>query len=139
VRPRAIADKLLAADAVDARLREWSAARETVAVVRGVFDVPHAAHARLLARTRAEERATRLLVAVLDDRAAAAQRSMPPILDASHRATVVAALGVVDGVTVVADPAWTPPVTEGVSPMVRSEPELERPVVERVLDRYAQR
>ena len=137
MKPRAIAGKLLAPDAVEGRLREWSAARETVAVVRGVFDLPHAAHARLLARTRAEERATRLLVAVLDDRAAASERSVSPILDAAHRSSLVAALRAVDGVMVVTDPAWTPP--GGVSSALRHEPELERPVVERVLDRYAPR
>jgi len=78
------------------------AAGRTVAFANGCFDLLHVGHVRYLQAAAAE--ADRLIVAVNDDRSLAALKGPGrPILGASDRAELVAALRGVDYVIVFAD------------------------------------
>ena len=79
------------------------AAGRTVALANGCFDLLHVGHVRYLAAAAAE--ADRLIVAVNDDPSVAALKGPGrPILPASDRAELVAALRGVDYVVVFSDP-----------------------------------
>jgi len=89
------------AELVDAILRE-RAARRTIAFANGCFDLLHVGHVRYLAGAAAE--GDRLIVAVNDDRSVERLKGAGrPILPASDRAELVAALRGVDYVVVFAD------------------------------------
>lgn len=88
---------------IAAAAHAWRAAGERVVLVAGVFDPMLAAHARQLAAWRADQ--DRLVVGVLGDRSAAAAAART-LLDEEHRATLVAALSVVDRVVVFEREAW---------------------------------
>ena len=79
------------------------AAGRTVALANGCFDLLHVGHVRYLRGAAAE--ADRLVVAVNDDATVAALKGAGrPVQAAAERAEIVAALGVVDYVTVFATP-----------------------------------
>ncbi len=79
------------------------AAGKRIAFANGCFDILHVGHVRYLAGAAAE--ADRLVVAVNDDRAAAALKGAGrPVLAASARAEMVAALRGVDYVVIFPDP-----------------------------------
>jgi len=79
------------------------AERQTIAFANGCFDLLHVGHIRYLQGAAAE--ADRLIVAVNDDRSVAGLKGPGrPILPASDRAELVAALRGVDYVIVFADP-----------------------------------
>jgi rfaE bifunctional protein nucleotidyltransferase chain/domain len=86
---------------VDAIARERAAGR-TIAFANGCFDLLHVGHVRYLAGAAAE--GDRLIVAVNDDRSVERLKGAGrPILPASDRAELVAALRGVDYVVVFAD------------------------------------
>jgi rfaE bifunctional protein nucleotidyltransferase chain/domain len=90
-------EQLLAAVARD------RAAGKTIAFANGCFDLLHVGHVRYLQAAAAE--GDRLVVAVNDDRSVAALKGPGrPILPASDRAELVAALRGVDYVVVFDDP-----------------------------------
>jgi D-glycero-beta-D-manno-heptose 1-phosphate adenylyltransferase len=78
----------------------------TIALANGCFDLLHAGHIRFLQAAAAE--ADRLVVAVNDDAVAAAKGPGRPILSATDRAEVVAALRGVDYVTIFPEATVTP-------------------------------
>jgi D-glycero-beta-D-manno-heptose 1-phosphate adenylyltransferase len=79
------------------------AAGKTVAFANGCFDLLHVGHVRYLRGAAAE--ADRLIVAINDDRSVAGLKGKGrPILPASERAELVAALRGVDYVVVFGDP-----------------------------------
>jgi rfaE bifunctional protein nucleotidyltransferase chain/domain len=87
---------------VEAVARDRAAGR-TLAFANGCFDLLHVGHVRYLRAAAAE--ADRLIVAVNDDRSVAALKgSGRPILPASDRAELVAALRGVAYVVVFGDP-----------------------------------
>jgi rfaE bifunctional protein nucleotidyltransferase chain/domain len=89
---------LLESQLVEAVARDRAAGR-TVAFANGCFDLLHVGHVRYLQGAAAE--ADRLVVAVNDDRSVAALKGAGrPILTASDRAELVAALRGVDYVVV---------------------------------------
>jgi rfaE bifunctional protein nucleotidyltransferase chain/domain len=77
------------------------AAGKTIAFANGIFDLLHVGHVRYLQAAAAE--ADRLVVAVNDDPVAARKGPGRPILPASDRAELVAALRGVDYVVVFGD------------------------------------
>jgi len=86
---------------VEAVARERGAGR-TIALANGCFDLLHAGHVRYLQGAAAE--ADRLIVAINDDRSVAALKGPGrPILNASDRAELVAALRGVDYVVIFGD------------------------------------
>jgi D-glycero-beta-D-manno-heptose 1-phosphate adenylyltransferase len=78
----------------------------TVAFANGCFDLLHVGHVRYLLAAAAE--ADRLIVAVNDDRSASSKGPGRPILPASDRAEIVAALRGVDYVLVFPEPTVAP-------------------------------
>jgi len=91
---------------VDAVARDRAAGR-TLALANGCFDLLHVGHVRYLHAAAAE--ADRLIVAVNDDRSVARLKGAGrPILPASDRAELVAALRGVDYVVVFPEPTVTP-------------------------------
>jgi rfaE bifunctional protein nucleotidyltransferase chain/domain len=87
---------------VEAVARDRAAGR-TIAFANGCFDLLHVGHVRYLQGAAAE--ADRLIVAVNDDRSVAGLKGEGrPILPASDRAELVAALRRVDYVVIFGDP-----------------------------------
>ena len=85
------------------RVRQWQAAGRVVVFTNGVFDLLHAGHVRYLAAARAE--GDHLVVAVnTDDTVRAAKGPDRPVHPAAERAELVAALKVVDLVTIFPEP-----------------------------------
>ena len=79
------------------------AAGRRIALANGCFDLLHVGHVRYLRGAAAE--ADRLIVAVNDDRTVAALKGPGrPIMPASERAEILAALHAVDYVIVFSDP-----------------------------------
>lgn len=90
------------AELVEAVARDRAAGR-TMAFANGCFDLLHVGHVRYVQGAAAE--ADRLIVAVNDDRSVAGLKGQGrPILTASDRAELVAALRGVDYVVVFGDP-----------------------------------
>ena len=81
-------------------------AGRTIAFANGCFDLLHAGHIRYLQAAASE--ADRLVVAVNDDPVAATKGPGRPILSASDRAELVAALRGVDYVTIFPEATVTP-------------------------------
>ena len=81
----------------------------TIAFANGCFDLLHVGHIRYLLAAAAE--ADRLIVAVNDDEMAARKGPGRPILPASDRAEIVAAIRGVDYVVVFAEPTVAPLLT----------------------------
>ena len=78
----------------------------TIAFANGCFDLLHAGHIRYLQAAAAE--ADRLVVAVNDDAVAATKGPGRPILSATDRAEIIAALRGVDYVTIFPEATVTP-------------------------------
>lgn len=95
-------DKVLTRERLAEAVKRDRAAGRTIAFANGCFDLLHAGHIRYLQAAAAE--ADRLVVAVNDDVAAGTKGPGRPILTASVRAELVAALRGVDYVTVFAEP-----------------------------------
>ena len=81
----------------------------TIAFANGCFDLIHVGHVRYLQAAAAE--ADRLIVAVNDDEMAGRKGAGRPILPASDRAEIVAAIRGVDYVVVFAEPTVAPLLT----------------------------
>jgi rfaE bifunctional protein nucleotidyltransferase chain/domain len=81
-------------------------AGRSIALANGCFDLLHVGHVRYLQAAAAE--ADRLIVAVNDDAIAATKGPGRPILKASDRAELVAALRGVDYVTIFHEPTVAP-------------------------------
>jgi rfaE bifunctional protein nucleotidyltransferase chain/domain len=81
-------------------------AGRTIAFANGCFDLLHAGHIRYLQAAAAE--ADRLVVAVNDDSVAATKGPGRPILSATDRAEIIAALRGVDYVTIFPEATVTP-------------------------------
>jgi rfaE bifunctional protein nucleotidyltransferase chain/domain len=78
----------------------------TIALANGCFDILHVGHVRYLEGAKAE--ADRLVVAINDDESVAALKGPGrPMMPAADRAEVVAALRVVDYVTIFSGPTVT--------------------------------
>ena len=82
------------------------AAGRSIAFANGCFDLLHVGHVRYLQSAAAE--ADRLVVAVNDDGVAALKGPGRPIMKATDRAALVAALRGVDYVVVFEEPTVTP-------------------------------
>jgi D-glycero-beta-D-manno-heptose 1-phosphate adenylyltransferase len=80
-------------------------AGRTIAFANGCFDLLHVGHVRYLQAAAAE--ADRLIVAINDDAMAAGKGPGRPILTATDRATLVAALRGVDYVVIFSEPTVT--------------------------------
>jgi rfaE bifunctional protein nucleotidyltransferase chain/domain len=93
--------------AIVARVAQLRAQGRTVALANGCFDLLHVGHVRYLEAAAAE--ADVLVVAINDD-ASVRRLKGPgrPVLAAAHRAELVAALRVVDFVTVFPEATVTP-------------------------------
>ena len=81
-------------------------AGRTIAFANGCFDLLHVGHIRYLQAAAAE--ADRLIVAVNDDEVAAGKGTGRPIMTATDRAALVAALRGVDYVVIFKEPTVTP-------------------------------
>jgi D-glycero-beta-D-manno-heptose 1-phosphate adenylyltransferase len=81
----------------------------TIAFANGCFDLLHVGHVRYL--QAAAEQADRLIVAINDDRIAAAKGPGRPILPAGDRAELVAALRGVDYVVIFPEETVAPLLT----------------------------
>ena len=98
------AEKVLARDRAVEIARDARAAGKRVVLANGVFDLLHVGHARYLAGARAL--GDLLMVAVNGDRSAHALKGNGrPVQDARERATLVAALRVVDHVVIFEEPS----------------------------------
>jgi rfaE bifunctional protein nucleotidyltransferase chain/domain len=99
--------EVLDRDALVRRVNQLRAEGRTVAFANGCFDLLHVGHVRYLEAAAAE--ADVLVVAINDDRSVRGLKGDGrPILDAEHRAELVAALRAVDLVTIFPEPTVTP-------------------------------
>ena len=94
--------KILSRDELLRAVQEERDAGRSIAFANGVFDLLHVGHVRYLRAAAAE--GDRLVVAVNDDAAAGAKGPGRPILTASVRAELVAAIRGVDYVTIFSEP-----------------------------------
>ncbi|MGH7743148.1 MAG: adenylyltransferase/cytidyltransferase family protein, partial [Candidatus Eiseniibacteriota bacterium] len=95
--------RILDRDHAVREVARWRAAGDRVVLANGVFDLLHVGHARYLAGARAL--GDRLVVAVNGDRAAAALKGGGrPVVPASDRAAMIAALRGVDAVVIFEEP-----------------------------------
>lgn len=95
-------EKILTCDEAAARVAELKRQGKTVVFTNGCFDVLHPGHTRYLAEAR--KRGDVLLVAVNSDRSVRELKGPArPIFPANERAEVLAALSVVDYVTIFDD------------------------------------
>jgi len=102
-----IMGQILTRDALLARVRDDRADGRTIAFANGCFDLLHVGHVRYLRAAAAE--ADRLVVAINDDASVRGLKGAGrPILSASDRAELVAALRGVDYVVVFSEPTVTP-------------------------------
>jgi D-glycero-beta-D-manno-heptose 1-phosphate adenylyltransferase len=98
--------RVVSRDDLLARVAQDRQAGLTIAFANGCFDLLHVGHVRYL--QAAAEEADRLVVAVNDDTTAGAKGPGRPILPASDRAELVAALRGVDYVVVFSEPTVSP-------------------------------
>lgn len=95
-------ERVVAREQAIARCVAWRAAGEKVVFANGVFDLLHVGHVRYLAGARAL--GDRLVVGVNGDRSAATKGPGRPVMAATERAGLVAALRGVDLVVVFDEP-----------------------------------
>jgi D-glycero-beta-D-manno-heptose 1-phosphate adenylyltransferase len=98
--------RVVSRDDLLARVAQDRQAGLTLAFANGCFDLLHVGHVRYL--QAAAEEADRLVVAVNDDTTAGAKGPGRPILPATDRAALVAALRGVDYVVVFSEPTVSP-------------------------------
>jgi D-glycero-beta-D-manno-heptose 1-phosphate adenylyltransferase len=101
-----VSEKVVTRDRLVDLVRADRRRGRTIAFANGCFDLLHAGHIRYLQAAAAE--ADRLVVAVNDDAVAATKGPGRPILSATDRAEVVAALRGVDYVTIFPEATVTP-------------------------------
>jgi rfaE bifunctional protein nucleotidyltransferase chain/domain len=101
-----VSEKVVARDRLVDLIRADRRAGRTIAFANGCFDLLHAGHIRYLQAAAAE--ADRLVVAVNDDSVAATKGPGRPILSATDRAEIIAALRGVDYVTIFPEATVTP-------------------------------
>ena len=101
-----MSEKIVTRDRLADLIRADRRHGRTIAFANGCFDLLHAGHIRYLQAAAAE--ADRLVVAVNDDPVAATKGPGRPILSATDRAEVVAALRGVDYVTIFPETTVTP-------------------------------
>lgn len=90
-------------EAVQARVAEWRAAGQTIALANGVFDLLHVGHLRYL--EGAKRLADRLVVAINSDASTRAYKGPGrPVIPEGERAELVAALRCVDAVLLFDEP-----------------------------------
>ncbi len=93
------AEKILERGALLERRRQWQRAGKRVVFTNGCFDLLHAAHVRLLEQARALGEV--LVVGINSDRSVRELKGESrPLVPEAERAEVLAALAVVDAVTV---------------------------------------
>ena len=93
------AEKILERGALLERRRQWKQAGKRVVFTNGCFDLLHAAHVRLLEQARALGEV--LVVGINSDRSVRELKGdNRPLVPEAERAEVLAALAVVDAVTV---------------------------------------
>jgi len=98
-----VTEKVLDRDQLRRRVAEWRRAGELVVLANGCFDLLHVGHIRYLRGAKAL--GGRLVVAVnADETVRALKGAGRPLMPASERAEIVAALEDVDAVTVFAEP-----------------------------------
>jgi rfaE bifunctional protein nucleotidyltransferase chain/domain len=108
--------EVLARDALVARIARVRAEGRTIALANGCFDLLHVGHVRYLEAAAAE--ADVLVVAINDDESVRGLKGKGrPVLAAADRAELVAALRVVDFVTIFPEPTVAP-LLEAVRPDV---------------------
>lgn len=96
---RVSAEKILERGALLERRRQWQQAGKRVVFTNGCFDLLHAAHVRLLEQARALGEV--LVVGINSDRSVRELKGESrPLVPEAERAEVLAALAVVDAVTV---------------------------------------
>jgi D-glycero-beta-D-manno-heptose 1-phosphate adenylyltransferase len=102
-RPEDAPARVVSREACVAQVHAWQAERQVVVFTNGVFDLLHPGHVRYLAAARAE--GDRLVVAVnTDETVRAAKGPDRPVHPAQERAELLAALKVVDLVTIFNEP-----------------------------------
>lgn len=95
--------KILPLSELQAQVEQWKAEGQTVAFTNGCFDILHAGHIASL--VQAANEADKLVVALNADRSVKALKGESrPVNNEDARAIVLAALGMVDAVTVFAEP-----------------------------------
>lgn len=104
-----MAETILSRDQLIAAVAADRAAGRTIAFANGCFDLLHVGHVRYLQAAAAE--GDRLVVGINDDVAAGMKGPGRPILPASARAELVAAIRGVDYVTVFGEPTVAPLLT----------------------------
>ena len=126
-----MADKIVTREQLVDRVAADRRAGLTVAFANGCFDLLHVGHVRYLQAAACE--ADRLIVAINDDRTAAAKGPGRPLLAAKDRAEIVAALRGIDYVVIFPEPTVAPLLTllrpdvhcKGTDYTVESVPERE--------------
>jgi rfaE bifunctional protein nucleotidyltransferase chain/domain len=99
--------EVLSREALVARIVSLRGAGRTVAFANGCFDLLHVGHIRYL--QAAADEADVLVVAINDDESVRGLKGPGrPVLEAAHRAELVAALRGVDYVTIFSEPTVTP-------------------------------
>lgn len=95
--------KILPLSELQAKVEQWKANGLTVAFTNGCFDILHAGHIASL--LQAANEADKLVVALnADSSVKKLKGDSRPVNDEAARATVLAALGMVDAVTVFVEP-----------------------------------
>jgi rfaE bifunctional protein nucleotidyltransferase chain/domain len=97
-----VAEKIVTREQLVERVAADRRVGRTIAFANGIFDLLHVGHVRYLQSAAAE--ADRLIVAVNDDSTAASKGPGRPILKATDRAELVAAIRGVDYVTIFHEP-----------------------------------
>jgi rfaE bifunctional protein nucleotidyltransferase chain/domain len=102
-RPEDREGRVVGREACETQVRAWQADGLVVVFTNGVFDLLHPGHVRYLTAARAE--GDRLVVAVnTDETVRAAKGADRPVHPAAERAELLAALRVVDLVTIFPEP-----------------------------------
>jgi rfaE bifunctional protein nucleotidyltransferase chain/domain len=112
-------DKILTREALRALLEQHRTDGQRVVLANGIFDVLHVGHVRYLEGAKREGD---LLVVAVNSDASATRLKGPgrPILDQEARAQLVAALAVVDYVTIFSEPT-VEPLLEALRPDVHAK------------------
>ena len=96
-------DKVFSRDALKRQVSAWRARRDSIVLANGCFDLLHAGHVRYL--HAAKQLGDRLVVAVNSDESVHALKGEGrPLMPASERAEILAALSDVNAVVVFSEP-----------------------------------
>ncbi len=97
------------------QVHQWRADGHTIVFTNGCFDLFHPGHLHLL--TQASACGDKLIVAINDDNSVAQLKAGRPVIPAFWRIRIVAALGLVDAVTMF-DTATPLPLIQSIRPDV---------------------